>query len=342
MTNNNILVDKFNRKIDYLRISVTDRCNFRCIYCMPECGKDFIPHKEILTFDEIIRLCKIFKKIGIKKIRITGGEPLVRKGIENLIDALVHDVGIESVPITTNAYYLEKKLDALYKAGVRHYNISLDAIDQNIMTKITRNSNCTQVFDGIKAVLDLRKKDSKVEIKLNTVPTNVNKTEYVKLVQYAIENNITIRFIEVMPIGFGKLFESITEDDIIKILKEDLENKYGKLSLIKNDNDLEKCRYYQFENISTKIGFISSLSHKFCDKCNRVRLTSTGFLKTCLQYNYGIDLKSLLTKDDATIEEAIIEAVYNKPLGHHFNKINDDIFTKKLLDESKKMSDIGG
>lgn len=342
MTENKVLIDKFNRKIDYLRISVTDRCNFRCIYCMPECGLDFIPHNEILTFDEIIRLCKIFKKLGVKKIRITGGEPLARKGVEDLIYSLVHTVGIEEVPITTNGYYLDRKIDALYKAGVRRFNISLDAINKNVLTKITRNSNCLQVFNGINSALELRKKDNNIEIKINTVPTNVNITEFVPLVQYAIDNNITIRFIEVMPIGFGKQFDSIKENEILEILHKGFENKYGRLSLIKNEDAIEKCRYYKFDNINTKIGFISSLSHKFCDRCNRIRLTSTGFLKTCLQYDYGVNLKQFLNEDDAIIEKTIIDAVYNKPLGHHFEKNNEDINTKGLIDEIKKMSDIGG
>ncbi|MDO5564427.1 MAG: GTP 3',8-cyclase MoaA [Eubacteriales bacterium] len=349
------MIDEYNRQIDYLRLSVTDRCNFRCIYCMPETGVEFIEHNKILTYDEIIILCKIFKSIGINKIRLTGGEPLVRKDIQELIYALKNEVGMEDIPLTTNAFFLKEQMQDLYNAGARKFNISLDAINKSTLQKITRIQNIDNIFDGIDEAIKYREKYKDVTIKINTVPIKENKEEIIPLVRYAINKQIPIRFIELMPIGYGKNHETLLESEIVQIINTELSNEFGNLILDNDINLKEKCRYYKFDNNSNtsknpnasynpKIGFISSISHKFCKYCNRIRLTSTGFLKTCLQFDYGVDLKKLLNegKSEEEIKKEIIKAISNKPLSHHFGENNDSNFTKEFIDEKKSMSQIGG
>ena len=342
------MLDTYGRKIDYVRISVTDRCNLRCVYCMPAEGVQSVSHCCILTYDEIERVCKIFANLGVKKIKITGGEPLVRKNIADLIRGIKSIDGIEEVTITTNGILLEKLGEELVDAGVDAVNVSLDTLVPDKFKAITRGGNVEDVLAGINKMLTYKT----VTLKVNCVPNNITDQEILDIVELAHHQNIHVRFIELMPIGTGKSlvfdkngivdevnyvrnYEKYDQEVRIRRL---LENKYGTLELYENRLGNGPSVYYSIENFSGKIGFISALSHKFCDKCNRIRVTAEGYLKTCLQYDVGVNLFPALrgNKSDLEIESLIQEAIRNKPIAHNF-------YVAKLQDgEKKSMSQIGG
>ena len=306
------MIDDFGRNIDYLRISVTDRCNLRCQYCMPAEGVEFIPHDEILSYDEILKLCKVFAELGVQKIKITGGEPLVRKDICSLIAELRQLNGIKSVTVTTNGVLLKQYAKELSDAGVDGINVSLDTLNRENFKRITRADHLDHVLDGMREAMSYQ-----IPIKINCVPLFTSDEEIVQLVQLAKEN-IHVRFIEVMPIGLGKHKKSYQEDEI----KQMIEKAYGELKEVKEQVGNGPCTYYALEGFTGYIGFISAMSHKFCESCNRVRLTSTGFLKTCLQYELGVDLKSLV-RTGASSEElknTILKAIGRKPQAHAFEQ----------------------
>lgn len=306
------MIDDYGRKIDYLRISVTDRCNLRCQYCMPAEGVEFTPHDEILTYDEILTLCKIFAELGVQKIKITGGEPLVRKDICSLIGAVKQIEGIKSVTVTTNGVLLKEYARELSHYGVDGINVSLDTLNRENFERITRRDQLDLVLDGIKEAMKYE-----IPVKINCVPLYTSAEEIVELVQLAKEN-IHVRFIEVMPIGLGKKKKSYQEDEI----KQIIENTYGILKEVNEKVGNGPCHYYSLEGINGYIGFISAMSHKFCETCNRVRLTSTGYLKTCLQYELGTDLKALLragaSKEE--LKQSISNTIGLKPQAHAFEQ----------------------
>ena len=320
--------DCFNRNINYLRISVTDKCNLRCVYCMPSCGIQSIPMSEILSYEEIIRLCTIFAKLGIKNIKITGGEPLVRRDISYLITKIKEIPGIEKVTLTTNGIALSDNLDNLVKAGLDGVNISIDALDDNIYKEITGSYGVNKVLESIDKALSF----DKLIVKVNCVPFEKNTSEFISLASLAKDRQLSVRFIELMPIGLGANFKVHNEEEVKTIL----EKEFGTFSLCDEKLGQGPCTYYNVPSFKGKIGFISSISHKFCHTCNRIRLTSTGFLKTCLQYEKGVDLKPLLSQDDDVIYNAIEKAILQKPEAHKFGakSINDR--------ELKIMSQIGG
>lgn len=324
--------DNRNRNIDYIRISVTDRCNMRCIYCMPEEGIKHIDHKNILSFDEIIRICKSLVRLGITKVKITGGEPLVRKDIDLLISQIKKIDGIKSVTLTTNGLNLKEYLPKLIDAGLDSVNISLDTLDEEKYKKVTRNDGFKNIMESLEEAL----KYKELSVKINCVPMNdTDKKEIINIARLAKNSRISVRFIEMMPIGLGKNFSYYSEDNIISILKEE----FGHLELINAVIGNGPAHYYSVSDFVGKIGFISAISHQFCDQCNRVRLTSDGFLKTCLQYENGIDLKSILrgNQADFDLDEAISQTIYNKPFSHDFHTESQD---KKY--EKNHMSKIGG
>lgn len=326
------MIDKCNRKIDYVRISVTDRCNLRCIYCMPEEGVVPLPHKEILTYDEIIRLCRCFVGIGINKIKITGGEPLVRKDVDVLIGRIKELDGIKSVTLTTNGVKLKEQLPNLIKAGLDGINISLDTLNPKTFEKMTRSDALQNVLDGLEASL----KYEDLSVKINCVPiTDTDKQDIINIAGLAKNKNLSIRFIEMMPIGLGKNYEHYSEDKILEILEE----VYGHFEADHTVMGNGPAHYYCVQGFQGKIGFISALSHQFCDECNRVRLTSDGFLKTCLHYTKGTDLKGVLRDkhEDYDLEQLIYQTIYDKPTSHNFYEKNqNETF------EQNKMSKIGG
>lgn len=324
--------DVFNRKIDYIRISVTDRCNLRCVYCMPEKGIEFLEHSKILTYEEIIYLCTIFSEIGIRKIKITGGEPLVRKDLHNLIKGIKSIDGINNVTLTTNGILLEEQIDNLVKAGLDAVNISIDTLKEDIYKEITRIGDIHKVIKGINRSLEYKN----LKVKINCVPIRgKNENEIIDIVNLAKNNDLSVRFIELMPIGLGKDMKGFSDDEI----KSMIEKEVGHLTPYYGELGNGPSKYYSLENFKGKIGFISAVNHKFCEKCNRVRLTSEGFLKACLQYENGSDLRSLLRNKSSKeeIKRVIENTIYNKPESHNFNIVYEENDAEK-----KGMSQIGG
>lgn len=333
--------DQYGRTIEYMRVSVTDRCNLRCIYCMPESGVHCVPHSEILTFDEIVRVCRIGSRLGIRNIKLTGGEPLVRRDLPELVKMLKDLPGIEQVTLTSNGILLKEQLGNLVAAGLDAVNISIDTLDQEEYHRITRIGNIADAAAGLEAAVAC----GKLRVKINCVPLkDVSSETYTKLALLARDGNVDVRFIEMMPIGFGKSYAGKSGEEIIKILQE----KYGEPEIYNKRIGNGPAKYYSFLGFAGKIGLISALSHQFCSTCNRVRLTSEGALKLCLQYNTSVDLKILLRNgaDDDLIREAMRRAIYEKPACHHFESTvsgqTDDTSEWQEKIETKEMSQIGG
>lgn len=324
--------DNEGREIEYLRISVTDRCNLRCIYCMPEEGVESIAHSSVLSYEEILRVCTVFAKHGLKKIKITGGEPLVRRGVINLIEHLKCISGIEEVTITTNGVLLEQYYDELVEVGIDAITVSLDTLHPDVYKKITRRDALESVLRGVQKAIEA----GKVRFKINCVPAiDMNQQGVLELLEFAKDADVDVRFIEMMPIGFGKHFEFVSEDDLRAVIEE----TYGPMTVYCERRGNGPAKYYNVSGLKGKVGFISAVSHKFCSECNRVRLTADGWLKTCLQYEHGVDLKELLRNEvsDDELWASMEQAIQNKPHAHHFEE-------KQTTDEDehKGMSQIGG
>lgn len=328
------MTDQFGRTIDYIRISVTDRCNLRCIYCMPEEGVPCVPHAEILTYDEIARVCRIGTELGITKVRLTGGEPLVRRDLYRLVGMLRAIPAVGQISLTTNGIFLKQQISGLVRAGLDAVNISLDSLDEKVYSGITRGGVLQEALEGVEAAVRV----PGLKVKINCVPVRgIREDTYIRLAELARDHNIDVRFIEMMPIGLGKKFTGISGEEIRKLLTE----KFGPETESREQRGNGPAVYFHFRDFSGEIGFIDALSHKFCGSCNRVRLTSEGFLKPCLQYDAGADLKSMLRHQcsDEEIKARMYETVYSKPKGHHFMRKQD---AEDLKDEWKGMSRIGG
>ncbi|GMO42478.1 MAG: GTP 3',8-cyclase MoaA [Termitinemataceae bacterium] len=304
--------DAFGRKIDYLRVSITDRCNLRCIYCMPPTGVQWVQHNEVLSFEETLRICTVAASMGIEKIKVTGGEPLVRRGIIDFIRGLKKIHGIKTVSITTNALFLEKYLDNLVNAGLDAVNISLDTLNEKTFFKITKNSDFAQVMRSVDAVLK-----TNLNIKINCVPIKgINDDDIIPICKLASKNNITVRFIELMPLGFAADLCPIKESDV----KDKIEKELGCLNPYNIKIGNGPAAYYSFKKFPGKIGFISALSCKFCAECNRMRLTGTGLLKPCLSSDVAVDVKGVIRSggSDVDLQTAIGTALILKPQQHTF------------------------
>ena len=278
------MLDRYGRVINYLRISVTDRCNLRCCYCMPE-GVQDVGMKNILTFEEIWEIVRAGVSLGITHIRITGGEPLVRKGCVDLIRGIREIPGVETITMTTNGVLLGNYGKQLKEAGVDGVNISLDTLDPEEFYKITGKRELQEVLAGIRAA-----KTAGLPVKLNAV--NRKELDPIPLVRYAQEENLPLRFIEMMPVGYGKKYVGRSNEE----LRETLEAVCGKAECMTNREELSRMGsgpavYYQFSDLKVPVGFISAIHGKFCDTCNRVRLTAEGYLKLCLCYDEGEDLR---------------------------------------------------
>lgn len=335
------MVDGNGRIIDYLRISLTDRCNLRCIYCMPEEGTEYIPHSQILTYDEILRICRCMSELGLKKIKLTGGEPLVRKDCAQLIRELKKIPQIEQITLTTNGVCLKKQMHGLAEAGLDAVNISLDTLDSDLFLTITRQNMLNEVWEGIKEALCY----PKIPVKINCVPVFSDTKNILDMAGLAKHYPLHVRFIELMPIGYGKscLFQS--EEEMKKILSA----AYGTMVPCEEKYGNGPCRYYSLSGFQGKIGFISAVSHQFCSQCNRIRLTSDGYLKTCLQYAEGVWLKEMMREgcSDKELKEKIIQAVKNKPGHHQFSLEKEGEKERKKsydknTEEKRFMSQIGG
>ncbi len=324
------MFDGYGRQIDYIRISITDRCNLRCVYCMPEDGVDFVAHEDILSYEEIVRLVKIFASLGVRKIKLTGGEPLVRKGVASLTRELKQISGIEQVTLTTNGILLADAMDDLAKAGIDGINLSLDTLNPQIFEKITRRNSFDKVMEGFQKALAY----PEIPLKINCVPMGIEGQNILELAELARKYPVHVRYIEMMPIGLGKQFEFCSEDKILDGLTE----KYGGFLPYNKCMGNGPGHYYSFENFRGKIGFISAISHKFCESCNRVRLTSQGYLKTCLQYDIGTDLRKLLRENvsDEVLRSAVVVAIRRKPMAHQFTS------QVEKHGEERMMAQIGG
>ncbi len=296
---------------------------------MPHEGIESISHDEILRFEEIVRLSSILAGLGIDKIRLTGGEPLVRKGAVDLVGRLKKIPGIRTVNMTTNGSFLTGCAFDLKKAGIDGINISLDTIDREVYKKITGFDGLSHVMAGIDEALN-----NDISIKINCLPIKgINEDGLCDTAKLAKDRKLDVRFIELMPIGMGKGLEGIREDELL----EKLEARFGKSRRADLSKDSGPAIYRSFEGFEGRIGFISSVSHRFCGDCNRLRLTAEGFLKLCLHYPDGADLKAPLRggASDEEIASIIKEAIKKKPAGHRFDE-NKDSF------ESRKMYQIGG
>ena len=306
------MLDRYGRVINYLRISVTDRCNLRCCYCMPE-GVQDVGMKNILTFEEIWEIVRTGVSLGITHIRITGGEPLVRKGCVDLIRGIREIPGVETITMTTNGVLLGNYGKQLKEAGVDGVNISLDTLDPEEFYKITGKRELQEVLAGIRAA-----KTAGLPVKLNAV--NRKELDPIPLVRYAQEENLPLRFIEMMPVGYGKKYVGRSNEE----LRETLEAVCGKAECMTNREELSRMGsgpavYYQFSDLKVPVGFISAIHGKFCDTCNRVRLTAEGYLKLCLCYDEGEDLRRVLREGEKENLRTIMEqTIFRKPEAHCF------------------------
>jgi cyclic pyranopterin phosphate synthase len=310
--------DSFGREIDYLRLSVTDRCNLRCVYCMGEDGVDWKPHGEMLSFEELERLCHIFAELGIKKIKITGGEPLVKKGVVPFIAHVRRIPGIEDVTLTTNGILLGDCLDDLIEAGISSVNISLDSFDRKTFFQLSGRDEFERVFSSIKAAMKIKTAMKKnLHIKINMVPLRgINDGEIPNFALFARDNDVYVRFIELMPLGFASAYNMVPNDEAMVIISRVIEN----LAPVDERAGNGPAVYYAAPGMKGKTGFISAISSCFCETCNRLRLDSLGRLKPCLSSDMYCDLKTLVRggADDGAIKAAIQNTVKMKPKAHVF------------------------
>jgi cyclic pyranopterin phosphate synthase len=311
------LVDPFGRTIRYLRVSVTDRCDFRCVYCMSE-DMAFLPKKEVLSLEELDRLCSAFVRAGVDKLRITGGEPLVRKNIMAFFEAMgrhLRSGDLRELTLTTNGSQLERYAEGLFAAGVRRVNVSLDTLDPERFRKLTRWGRLEQVLRGIEAakVAGLRVKINAVALKGDT------EEEMFDLVRWCAAEGHDLTFIEVMPMGDIGNEMRLDQFWSLRDLRARLAERYALADLAERTGG--PARYVRLEETGQKIGFITPLSHNFCESCNRVRVTCTGQIHTCLGQEGSSDLRAALraSEDDGALDEAIRAAIRLKPKGHDFD-----------------------
>lgn len=336
--------DGLGREIDYLRISVTDKCNLRCRYCMPPHGITPLAHEEILTLEEIFRLVGIMEQLGIRKVRLTGGEPMVRKNLPWLVEQIHGLCGIREIAMTTNGTLFAPQAKVYREAGLTAVNISLDTLDPERFRCITgcdradRAAGVDSVLRAIDASLE-----QQLRVKINCVPcVEMNGDDIEGIAMLAEDRPVDVRFIELMPIGCGKEYTGIPSKEILRRL----EQRFGKAIAFSEKVNMATgpATYYQFPGFSGRIGFISPISHKFCNECNRIRLTCEGRLKLCLHYDRGLELKPLLRSgaSDEEIGRQIINALKEKPSEHHFRERAAGGGLTDGAEEQRKMVQIGG
>ena len=331
------LVDPFQRAIRYLRVSVTDRCDFRCVYCMAE-NMTFLPKTELLTLEELDRLCTNFVRLGVEKLRITGGEPLVRKGIMTFFEGMgrhLESGALKELTLTTNGSQLARFADQLYAAGVRRVNVSLDTLDEEKFARVTRWGRLPQVLDGIRAA-----REAGLRVKINAVALKgFNEEELFELTEWCAAHDMDLTWIEVMPMGDLGNEDRVGQYWALSDLRAQLAERY---TLTDTDERTGgPARYVRLEETGQRIGFITPLTHNFCESCNRVRATCTGELFMCLGQEDRADLRAPLRNHpdtDAPLEAAIREAIDRKPKGHDFD------YSRQRADGqvSRHMSHTGG
>ena len=330
------LIDPFARAISYLRVSVTDRCDFRCVYCMAE-NMTFLPKKELLTLEELDRMCSTFIRLGVKKLRITGGEPLVRKGIMTFFNAMTRHLesgALDELTLTTNGSQLARFADQLYAAGVRRVNVSLDTLDDKKFADITRWGRLPQVLQGIDAA-----QKAGLRIKINAVALKgFNEDELFTIQDWCASRDMDLTWIEVMPMGDLGNEDRLDQYWSLKDLRARLAERFTLTDLAERSGG--PARYVKIEETGQKIGFITPLTHNFCESCNRVRLTCTGELYMCLGQEDMADLRAPLraSEDNAVLEEAIRAAIALKPKGHDFDYSRQEVAGQM----TRHMSHTGG
>lgn len=311
-----MLIDNYNRIINYLRLSITDFCNLSCVYCQPYREIIKKSHDDILRYEEVIRLMRLFVKVGVSKIRLTGGEPLIKKNVGYIIKEVLKNKEIVDFSLTTNGTLLAEKASSLKEAGLKRINISLDSLNPAKYKKITQNGELEKVLEGIKEAI----KVGFEPIKINVVSLKgVNDDEAVDFVRFALNNKLQIRFIEFMPMGESKNYwkDKFLHTDYIK-------KELGKVfSLVAERKSVKSglAEYFRVENTAGIIGFINPISGHLCDKCNRIRITPDGKIRLCLESEEEVDIKELVreNKSDQEIMDKIIEAVKLKPKKHQFS-----------------------
>lgn len=320
------MIDRYGRKIEYLRISITDRCNLRCRYCMPD-GIEKVPMDRILTYEDFLRICRAAVNLGITRFKVTGGEPLVRLGCTEFIRNLKRIPGVEQVTMTTNGIALAQYITELADAGLDAVNISLDTMDPDKFRYITKCGDITAVMRGIEAAAA-----SGIRTKINCVPQKgFNDSEIADLAEFAFTRGIDVRFIELMPVGSADSDTGVSNDYVLEVLK----GIYPELEPDSSVHGNGPAVYYHIPGQAGSIGLISAMHNVFCDKCNRLRLTSQGLIKPCLAYSDSVDLRPVLAGTDEDIQNRLIEAINMKPEKHCFNDDEDNI-------EKSSMSQIGG
>ena len=328
----NILRDQFGRTVNNLRISVTDHCNFRCLYCMPEEGMVWLKRDEILSFEEIERLARLFSELGVVKIRLTGGEPLMRKDFPSLVKMITSIPALEDVAMTTNGFFLAEHAQALVDAGLHRITVSMDSLDPRKFSVMTRRDYFSQVWKGLESIESL----GLHPIKVNTVMMRgINDNEIEAFAELARTRNIIVRFIEFMPIGaddgwsIGKV---VPTQEIIERI-----NRSGPKLVPVEYHGVQPADRYKFEDGIGEVGFISSVSNPFCNSCNRIRITAEGKFRTCLFSLKETDLKALMRggASDEEIKNIIVEAVWQKEKGHLINQPG-------FIRPERTMSQIGG
>lgn len=314
------LIDDFGRRVRYVRLSVTDRCDFRCVYCMSE-EMTFLPRAQVLTLEELALVARAFTELGVEKIRLTGGEPLVRKGIEQLVDDIGALPGLDDFTMTTNGASLRKHAKRLYAGGLRRLNISLDSLHPERFKQLTRTGELARVLDGIQAA----KEAGFTRIKLNAVILKGrNEDEVLDLVSFARREQLDISFIEEMPLGdvsdHSRAETFYSSDDVQALI----ETRYPLTPT--TEITPGPSRYFRMADSDSRVGFISPHSHNFCDSCNRVRVTVEGRLLLCLGNEHSVDLRAVLRRypgEIAPLKQAIIDALPLKPERHHFTTDGD-------------------
>lgn len=326
------LRDGCGHEIEYLRISVTDRCNLRCRYCMPAEGVPFRPHNEILRYEEIAQVTRAAVGLGITKFRLTGGEPLVRRGIVELVAMLARIPGVQDLAMTTNGTLLSHYAEALARAGLRRVNISLDTLDEEKYAQLTRGGRLADALEGIRSA----ERAGLSPVKINTVVVRgLNDDEVVALARLTLEHPWEVRFIELMPVGHeGQYFQgkAVPGAEVARRIGAAL----GELTPVEGARGSGPARYYRLPGAKGTIGFITPLSEHFCAQCNRIRLTADGHLRPCLLADGEIDVKAALRRGAslAEIQALLLQAVAAKPDGHHLHE--------ESLPASRGMSEIGG
>lgn len=321
--------DGFGREIEYVRVSITDRCNLRCVYCMPEKGVPKMDHRDILSYEDILRICRVLAGLGVRTVKLTGGEPLVRKDVDGLVRELKALEGLDCVTLTTNGILLTGLAAPLREAGLDGVNVSLDTLDPDTYRAVTRGGDIHRVLSGIDAALAA----GIPSVKVNCVPSgDRGGADAVRVAELARDRDIQVRFIELMPIGLGSEQERIENRKVLELL----EHAYGISKPFHSRLGNGPAEYVALPGFRGKVGFISALGSCFCERCNRIRVTADGVLKTCLHSDRGVSLTSALAHPcDDPLREAICAAVLQKPERHGFESGVEQV-------ENRIMSQIGG